>query len=195
MASKKTLLVSVLVVGIGVAALIVGGTAIGNQIENKEIESTFAIENPYDIAPRLLSEDTIKELQEGKERANILTPEEVENRIQNKESFYLHIFKPSCEDCPEELKILNAHDIFSIPYASLNGIEYEEFLESHNIEQLPAVISYIDGQELTRVAGTVPSEDLDRYFEDSQNILIPWLDSQSEEQVVSEDEEGSAEQQ
>lgn len=171
---------AVLCLGIG------GSILLNNTIENNKIKKTLAIENPYDLPLRTLHKDTIQELQKGIERKYIVSPQEVADKIANKETFYLYVFKPNCTDCVEEAQIHMAKMDNDVPYVEVNGLEYAEFNKDFDVERIPTVISYIEGQELTRMSGKLDTEDLEQYFEDSKKIMLTYLNREVEEEVAEE---------
>lgn len=86
---------------------------------------------------------------------DIILPEEVDEKIDNKEDFIVYYFSPTCEYCQRTTPILMpvAKDA-GVEIDQLNLLEFEDGWEKYGIKATPTLVKYEDGKEVDRVEGS-----------------------------------------
>lgn len=85
---------------------------------------------------------------------NIILPETLEEKLANKESFFVYYFASDCPHCrvtTPQLKPLA--DDLGINLHQFNLREFEEYFGKMNIEATPTLVYYKDGVESERMKG------------------------------------------
>ncbi|GGK36860.1 hypothetical protein GCM10010965_32230 [Caldalkalibacillus thermarum] len=127
------------------------------------IQQQQAIEgNPY--GKESLHPETIKQLDHPLYQNQIL-PEALAERIQNGEELYIYYYQPDCPYCQEVTPHL-------VEVAEENGFElylhnlreFPENWETYNLDVVPTVVHYKDGEEVSRIVGFHDREEYEQWF-------------------------------
>lgn len=125
-----------------------------NQQANKTKYAKYE-NNVYGIAPQDLHPETLKLLDDPNYQ-NIILPDELQTRIDNKESFFVYYFASTCPHCKRTTPIL-------APMAKEMGIDVKQFnleefpdaWDKNNIQYTPTLVYYKDGVEAERIEGGI----------------------------------------
>lgn len=131
-------------------------------LTNKE-QSDKSKDNPY--GKKDLKTSTINQLDDPNYQ-NIITPEKLDEMIENKETFTAYYFSPECSHCVKTTPILmpvakekNVH------VYQFNLLEYEEGWDDYNIDSTPTLIHYEKGQETSRIVGEHTADEFKQWFD------------------------------
>ncbi|MBD1382290.1 thioredoxin family protein [Metabacillus arenae] len=153
---KKVIIFAAIIV------VLLGGLAVVTQMQQKQQVSG---DNPYDKDS--LHPETIKQLDDPNYQSLIM-PDEMKQKIEDKETFVTYFFSPTCPHCKETTPILMpAAEEQGVEINQYNLLEYEQGWEEHQIEETPTLVFYENGKEVDRIVGTQDAET----FED---LLSKW---------------------
>ncbi|MFX3673752.1 MAG: thioredoxin family protein [Paenisporosarcina sp.] len=98
---------------------------------------------------------------------NIILPDDLESKIESGEPVTAYFFSPTCPHCramtPVLMPIAKDMDVDVVQY---NVHEFEQGWKDYNIEATPTMIHFEDGQEVARVVGNNPKEEIEAFFND-----------------------------
>lgn len=99
---------------------------------------------------------------------NIILPEELETKLENKEDTFVYFFSPTCVHCKATTPILMpvAEDV-DVEIEQFNLLEFDDGWNRYGIEATPTLVHFKDGKEVDRTEGA-NTED---YF---RNLLNEW---------------------
>lgn len=120
-------------------------------------------ENPYGTDK--LEQSTI-DLIGDENYSNIILPTDLKEELANKESATVYFFSPLCGYCKEMTPVM-------MPIAKEMGIDVQQFnvLEfgseamAYQIEATPTMIHFENGEEVGRIVGGQPEENIRAFFE------------------------------
>jgi thioredoxin-like negative regulator of GroEL len=99
---------------------------------------------------------------------NIILPDELEAKLENKEDTIVYFFSPICEHCNVTTPVLMpAADKVGVEIDQYNILEYEEGWNQYGIKSTPTLVHYKDGKEVARSEGSNTEE----YF---HTLLTEW---------------------
>lgn len=141
--------------------LFTGILAINNYQQKEKLAG-----NPYQ--KNKLNQATIDQLDDPNYQ-NIILPDEMVQKIKDKESFTVYFYSPTCPHCQKTSPII-------VPMASEMGIdlklynllEFQEGWNQYQIEATPTVIYYENGKEVDRIVGTNAPEVFQSWFNKHQ---------------------------
>jgi thioredoxin 1 len=109
--------------------------------------------NVYGIPTSELSPQTV-DLLDNPNYQNIILPDELDQRIQNKESFFIYYFASTCPYCMETTpKLAPIIADAGIDVKQFNLDVYRDGYEKHGIIYTPTLVYYEDGVEKERIEG------------------------------------------
>ena len=103
----------------------------------------------------------------GKNNLKSLSYKELNNKLNNKETFFFEVVQDGCSHCanftPKLKEVLNEYDVigYQLNLTNLSEEEYAEFDSKYNVEGTPTTIFIINGEEgsvLQRIDGNVSKE-------------------------------------
>ncbi|MEC2075578.1 thioredoxin family protein [Metabacillus fastidiosus] len=107
--------------------------------------------NPY--GKDKLNSLTIKQLDDPNYQ-NIILPEEVEKKIENKEDFIVYFYSPDCQYCQATTPVLMpVAKEAGVHIDQFNLMEFKEESTGYNITSTPTLIHFKDGEEAERIVG------------------------------------------
>lgn len=121
-------------------------------VVNQQAEKASS-NNVYGIPASQLSRQTI-DLLNNPNYQNIILPDELDQKIANKESFFIYYFSSTCPYCMETTPKLNpiiAEYGLDVPQFNLDV--YHEGYNNYNIVYTPTLVYYEDGVEKERIEG------------------------------------------
>jgi|HigsolmetaAR203D_1030402.scaffolds.fasta_scaffold00079_4 thioredoxin-like negative regulator of GroEL len=109
----------------------------------------------YNTTPDQLQKPT-RELLTDENYQNIILPDELQSRLDNKEDLIVYFFSPVCQYCKETTPQLNkiAGEV-GAEYRQMNVYEFEEQWTRFNISGTPTLIAFQDGREVARIVGGI----------------------------------------
>ncbi|MBS4210735.1 thioredoxin family protein [Bacillus sp. FJAT-50079] len=97
---------------------------------------------------------------------NIILPDELEKKLNNKEDVTVYFFSSTCSFCKQTTPIINpvAKEL-DIDLVQYNLLEFPQGSNEYNIESTPTVVHFVKGKEQARIVGAAPKEDFKAFFE------------------------------
>ena len=144
---------------VGLFAIIIVLTTMSN---NSKLEN-----NPYDTDD--LDQATI-DLLDDENYQNIILPEALDEKIQSGEKTIAYMFSPLCTHCKNFTpKLMSVASDVDLQIDQLNVLEYDDAWDQYRITGTPTLIYFENGQEVSRISGDYPEEDIRAFFE--ANVL------------------------
>lgn len=131
---------------LAIIIVLFSGVAILTNMQNSEkVEG-----NPY--GKDELHPDTISLLQDENYQ-NLILPDELDLKLENKEDVTVYYFQSSCEYCKVATPILTplAEDM-GIDLVQYNLQEFKQGWDKYGIEGTPTIVQFRDGKEVARIA-------------------------------------------
>jgi thiol-disulfide isomerase/thioredoxin len=90
---------------------------------------------------------------------NIILPDELEAKLENKEDTIVYFFSPVCEHCKVTTPVLMpvAEEV-GVEINQFNLLEYEDGWNQYGITATPTLVHYKDGKEVARSEGSNTDE-------------------------------------
>jgi thiol-disulfide isomerase/thioredoxin len=99
---------------------------------------------------------------------NIILPDELEKKLENKEDTIVYFFSPLCEHCKVTTPVLMpVADEVGVEINQYNILEYEEGWDQYAITATPTLVHYKDGKEVDRIEGSNSEENF-------RTLLTEW---------------------
>jgi thiol-disulfide isomerase/thioredoxin len=99
---------------------------------------------------------------------NIILPDELETKLENKEDTIVYFFSPLCDHCKATTPVLMpVADEVGVEIKQYNILEYEEGWNQYAITGTPTLVHYKDGKEVARVEGSNTEENF-------RTMLTEW---------------------
>ena len=90
---------------------------------------------------------------------NIILPEELDQKIVDKEDFVVYMFSASCSYCkqttPQIMPIVNE---IGLDLPQFNLLEFPKYQQKYGVEYTPTLIAFENGVEVERLVGGVVAE-------------------------------------
>ena len=152
---KKIILFLVAIVGLFAAIAI-----ITNVQNNQKAEGNmFKKENLKPATVELLDDPNYQ---------NVILPEELEDKLKNKEDVTVYFYKSDCIHCkrttPTLAPLAEDMDVDMVQY---NLLEFEQGWNQYGIEATPTLVHYEDGKEVARIVGEHSEEEFKGFFEEN----------------------------
>ncbi|HEY0828755.1 MAG TPA: thioredoxin family protein [Bacilli bacterium] len=109
--------------------------------------------NQYGIVESKLNPATVAQLTDENYQ-NIITPEQLKDRLNEKGGLFIYYFSPTCPHCVATTPVLMpiAKEL-NIDMKQYNLLEFNQGWKDHNIENTPTLVYYKDGKEVDRMVG------------------------------------------
>ncbi|WP_442599001.1 thioredoxin family protein [Neobacillus sp. D3-1R] len=138
------------------------GVAVINNVQNKDKLSEG---NPYKTND--LHQETIDQLDDPNYQ-NIILPDELETKLQNKEDLTVYFFASNCPHCKRTTPILMPlAEKMGIDVVQFNLLEFEAGWDQYGIEGTPTLVRYEDGKEVARIDGYREEATFKQWFEEN----------------------------
>lgn len=143
-----------------VAAVVLIFAAIAFLTNKQQTEKTSGNNNPYGKDD--LKSATVDQLDDPLYQ-NIITPDELDEKLDKEESVTVYYFSPECSHCVKTTPILMpvAEDLDKHIY-QYNVLEFEQGW--NEIDATPTLIHYEDGKETSRIEGERSAEEFEQWF-------------------------------
>ncbi|WNS76705.1 thioredoxin family protein [Bacillus sp. DTU_2020_1000418_1_SI_GHA_SEK_038] len=146
------------------AVIIVLFVAVGflTKMQNEEKVSG---DNPY--GKDKLHPETIAQLDDPNYQ-NIILPEELEKKLDNKEDVTVYFFSPTCSHCQRTTPVVSplAKDM-KVDLVQYNLLEFENGWDKYLITQTPTIVQYKDGKEVNRITGYQDEDVFKQWFNEN----------------------------
>lgn len=130
-------------------------------LTNKSNESKLK-DNPYGTDD--LDKQTIN-LLDDENYNNIILPDDLQAKMKAGEEMTVYFFSPACQYCmqmtPRLMPIAKSLDKEVFQY---NLMEFNDQAAPYNITSTPTLIHYKDGEEVVRMEGLQPEENIELFF-------------------------------
>ncbi|TCN28023.1 thioredoxin family protein [Mesobacillus foraminis] len=138
---KKVIIFLVIIIGLFAAMFFI------NKAQNEQ----KAEGNPY--GKDTLHPETVEQLDDPNYQ-NIITPDNLEKKLDNGEDATVYFYSPTCPHCQRTTPIVAplAEDM-DIDLVQFNLLEYEDGWNQYRIESTPTIVQYKDGKEVNRIVG------------------------------------------
>ncbi|WP_026561147.1 thioredoxin domain-containing protein [Bacillus sp. J37] len=85
---------------------------------------------------------------------NIILPDELESKLDNKEDTIVYFFSPECSHCKATTPVLMpVADDLGVEIDQFNLLEYEDAWNQYGITGTPTLVHFQDGKEVARAEG------------------------------------------
>ncbi|BCB02841.1 thioredoxin family protein [Bacillus sp. KH172YL63] len=99
---------------------------------------------------------------------NVILPEELEEKLSNKEDVTVYFYSSDCIHCKRTTPVLAPlADEMGVDMVQYNLLEFEQGWEQYGIEATPTLVHYENGKEVERIVGEHPEEDFKAFFEEN----------------------------
>lgn len=97
---------------------------------------------------------------------NIILPEQLEEKLANKEDVTVYFFSPTCPHCMRTTPIVAPlAEEMGIDLVMYNLLEFEQGWDDYFIEETPTIVQFKDGKEVERIVGYSEEEVFRDWFE------------------------------
>lgn len=96
---------------------------------------------------------------------NLILPDELEKKMKNKEDVTVYFYSPTCGYCNKTTPIVAplAKDM-NINLVQYNLLEYDTGWNDYEIESIPTIVQYRDGEEVNRIVGYSEKNIFEKWF-------------------------------
>ncbi|REK77455.1 thioredoxin family protein [Paenibacillus paeoniae] len=147
---KKTKKFSMIYVYIGIIIILFGSIFV---LGNMEKDNTL-----YGMPASELNPAT-RSLLDNPNYQNIILPDEMDNKIEGKEDFFVYVFSSTCRYClnttPQIMPLVND---MGIDLPMFNLLEFNQYGSKLRVESTPSLLYYKDGVEVDRLEGGLREE-------------------------------------
>lgn len=127
---------------------------------NQQVNSKLAeaAQRLYGTTPDKLSEFTREQLNDENYQSIIL-PDELAEKLANKESLFVYMFSPTCAYCKQTTPELNElAEEMDITYYQFNVLEFQDGWDTYALDATPTLIYFENGEEADRLVGGIVDE-------------------------------------
>lgn len=118
---------------------------------SKSINEKKAEGNPY--GKSTLHQETMKQLDDPLYQ-NLILPDELKEKLANKESLAVYFYSPTCPACQKTSPIVvPMAEEMGVDLKMYNVLEFEAAWKEYKIEHTPTLVYFKDGQEVDRFEG------------------------------------------
>jgi thioredoxin 1 len=119
----------------------------------------------YNRPASQLNQLTVKQLKDANYQ-NIILPEDLKKRVQNKESLFVYFFSPDCPHCVRTTPMLYPlSKQMNVDLKQLNLMEFKQEWTTYNIEYTPTLVYFKDGKEVERLVGENEEQKFKDFFD------------------------------
>jgi thiol-disulfide isomerase/thioredoxin len=85
---------------------------------------------------------------------NIILPDELDKKLENKETVTVYFYRSTCPHCKKTTPIVvPLAKEMGIDLKMFNLLEFEEGWDKYKIEGTPTIVHYVNGKEIKRIDG------------------------------------------
>lgn len=146
------------IIFLAVIIVLFGGLAIMNNMQKNE----SADENAY--GKNELQQSTIDQLDDPNYQF-IITPDELEKKLQNEKQTYVYFYSPECSHCLNATpKVVKTAKDQNTEINQFNLLEFEDGWDQYEIESTPTIVVYENGKEVDRKVGDDAEDSFTNFF-------------------------------
>ncbi|PLR77558.1 thiol reductase thioredoxin [Bacillus sp. V3-13] len=124
-----------------------------------------AEDNPYGKSS--LHPETVSQLDDPNYQ-NVILPEELEDKLANKEDVTVYFYSPTCPHCKRTTPIVTPlAEEMGIDLVQYNLLEFEDGWNDYNITETPTIVQYKDGEETARITGFKEEPEFEAWFNEN----------------------------
>jgi thioredoxin 1 len=144
-----------LLIYLSIVVVLFGALYVVNQQSHKVNDPKIA-DNPYGVPASKLNPATVPLLSDPNYQ-NIIVPKTLDEKIANKESFFVYYFKSDCPHCKITTPVITPiQKEVGVDVKQFNLLEFPEGWQTYNVQQTPTLVYYKNGVEAERIIGGVP---------------------------------------
>ncbi|MFE8703146.1 thioredoxin family protein [Cytobacillus sp. FJAT-54145] len=114
-------------------------------------EEKVSEDNPY--GKDTLHPETIAQLDDPNYQ-NLILPEELEEKLDNKEDVTVYFYSPTCSHCQRTTPIVDPlSKEMEIDLVQFNLLEFDNGWNQYNVSETPTIVQYKEGKEVARIVG------------------------------------------
>lgn len=134
-------------------------------ITQKNKQAVDNNENPY--GKDSLKQETI-DLLDDPLYDNIITPDDLDAKLDNGEDLTVYYFSPTCVHCQRTTPVVvPIAEEMDVDMKKMNLLEFDK-MDYYDIEGTPTIVHYEDGEEVDRIVGEQSEEDFKEFFEENE---------------------------
>lgn len=131
-------------------------------IDYKDKQAIENHDNPYE--KNKLAQETIDDLKDPLYQ-NQITPNFFADKLASKEDVTVYFYSPTCSYCKKTTPVLMPLvEKEGIELKKMNVLEFPKEKKKYNLEGVPTVIHYKNGEEVGRIVGDQPAENFESFF-------------------------------
>lgn len=132
--------------------ILIGALVTMNVINNNNINEVYGL-------PQSKLNAATLEILDDPNYQNIILPEELNSKIENKEDFFVYFFASDCPHCRATTpKLMPIADDLGVDLPQFNLREFDSGWRDYNIEYTPTLVYFEDGVEKERLVGGIQEE-------------------------------------
>jgi thioredoxin-like negative regulator of GroEL len=99
---------------------------------------------------------------------NIILPDELKEKLNNKEDVTVYFFSPTCPHCQRTTPVVAplAKEM-EIDLVQFNLLEFEDGWDDFKIDETPTIVQYKDGKEYKRISGYREKSIFEEWFNEN----------------------------
>lgn len=145
-----------LAIYLSIIVVLFGALFFVNQQSNQAKNAKYA-DNKYGVSPDKLHPETVKLLDDPNYQ-NLIMPEELKKKMDNKEDFFIYYFASTCPHCKRTTPVLDPlSKELNIDVKQYNLEEFKQGWNQYKIQYTPTLVYYKGGKEVERIEGGVAS--------------------------------------
>lgn len=144
---------------LAIIIVIFAGLAVLTNMQNEE---KVAEDNKYQKDS--LHPETIALLDDPNYQ-NIILPESLEEKLNNKEDATIYFFSPTCSHCQRTTPVVAPlAEEMGVDLMLFNLLEFDNGWNQYNISETPTIVQYKNGEEVERIVGYKEKEVFEEWF-------------------------------
>lgn len=147
------------IIFLAIIVVLFGGVALLTKMQNEEKVSE---DNKY--KKDSLHPETVAQLDDPNYQ-NLILPEELEEKLDNKEDVTVYFYSPTCSHCQRTTPVVAplAEDM-GLDLVQFNLLEFENGWDQYGIKETPTIVQYKEGKEVERIVGYQEKEVFEEWF-------------------------------
>lgn len=142
-----------------IIVLFIGIAFITNMQNSEKVK-----DNPY--GKNTLRPETVDQLDDPNYR-NIITPEQLKDKLDQKEDVTVYFYSPTCGYCKEATPVVNSvAKELGINVFQYNVLEFEQGWNDYAFESIPTIVHFKNGKEEARISGYHENGTFKAWFND-----------------------------
>lgn len=150
-----------MIIFLAVIIVLFGAIAVLSNLDNKQKSEG----NPY---KKDKLEPATVDLLDDPNYQNIIIPEELTEKLANKEDVTVYFFSPTCSHCQVTTPIVAPlAEEMKIDLVQYNVLEFEQGWDDYEIDSTPTIVQFKNGKETARIVGSHSEEEFKQWFDEN----------------------------